>query len=248
MISRECMLVSIGLYIALSTGSDVHAQYLTEGFDNVAGLTSAGWTMRNNSTSPAGNSYFQGNDLEFTSHLGAANAYIAANFQGASGTQVTETISNWLITPVIPSIQNGTTFSFYTRTSINPASFPDRLQVRLNTTNTGTNVGTLPEEVGNFTTLLLDINSTYQATGTGSYPDAYTNYTASVSGLAMPMDGRFAFRYYVENGGPNGFNSNYIGIDTLVIAAPVPEPPMIVFSGLIVGARFAFRRWKRNFH
>ncbi len=38
----------------------------------------------------------------------------------------------------------------------------------------------------------------------------------SISGVAAPTQGRFAFRYYVNDGGPSGNNSNYIGVDLFV--------------------------------
>jgi len=46
----------------------------------------------------------------------------------------------------------------------------------------------------------------------------YTEYTATVSGLAAATNGRFAFRYFVTDGGVNGANSNFIGIDNVRIA------------------------------
>jgi hypothetical protein len=36
-----------------------------------------------------------------------------------------------------------------------------------------------------------------------------------LSGIGSPTEGRLAFRYFVENGGPSGTNSNYIGIDSV---------------------------------
>src|SRR2546428_3306592 len=50
--------------------------------------------------------------------------------------------------------------SFYTRT-VDMPSFPDRLQVRMSTNGASSNVGTTATDVGDFTTLLLDINPTY---------------------------------------------------------------------------------------
>ena len=47
----------------------------------------------------------------------------------------------------------------------------------------------------------------------------------TVSGLAAPTSGRLAFRYFVENGGPDGDNSNIIGIDTVVYTPAAPTTP-----------------------
>jgi hypothetical protein len=99
--------------------------------------------------------------------------------------------------------------------------FPDRLQVRMSTNGSSANVGTAATDVGDFTTLLLDINPTYTSTG---YPKVWTQFTVTVSGAASPSTGRLAFRYFVENGGPSGANSDYIGIDTVQYDCPVPTP------------------------
>jgi hypothetical protein len=45
--------------------------------------------------------------------------------------------------------------------------------------------------------------------------------TALVTGVgANPVPVRFAFRYYVTDGGPSGSNSDLIGIDTFSIDRP----------------------------
>src|SRR5207245_265606 len=70
--------------------------------------------------------------------------------------------------------------------------------------------------------------------------NAWTQFNATVSGLESQTTGRLAFRYFVENGGPTGVNSDYIGIDTVQYAcnAPTPTPtptptPPISISGSI---------------
>ena len=78
--------------------------------------------------------------------------------------------------------------------------------------------------VGDFTTLLLDINPTYTLTG---YPVVWTQFSVTISGLGGPTAGRLALRYFVENGGPDGENSDYIGIDTFQYngaCGPTPTP------------------------
>ena len=75
-------------------------------------------------------------------------------------------------------------------------------------------MGATNTSVGDFSTLLLDINPTYTASG---YPTAWTQYTLTMRGLpAAGVNGRLAFRYFVENAGPGGANSDYIGIDDVV--------------------------------
>jgi hypothetical protein len=212
---------------------------IVEGFDDVSLLPGLGWFIQNNSTPPTGTSVFQGNPAVFAAHSGAANSYAGMNFQASTGTAGTETLSVWLLTPEIP-LDNGTTISFFTRTvTANP--FPDRLQVRLSTAGASTNVGTAPADVGDFTNLLVDINPTY-ATG-GVYPETFTEFPLTISGLPGPTTGRVAFRYFVENGGPNGANSNFIGIDTLSIT-PVPEPTSLALAGLAGAVGLVWRRRK----
>jgi subtilisin-like proprotein convertase family protein len=177
----------------------------SEDFADITNLP--GWATDNNSAPAGTTEWFQGNDTVFPSHQGASTAYIGANFNNTSGTG---TISNWLMTPV-ENLSNGDTFTFWTRT-VEGSAWPDRLQVRMSTNGASVNVGTGATDVGDFTTLLLDINPTYVV---GGYPEAWTEFVVTIEGLGAPVDGRLAFRYFVENGGPNGANSNYIGIDTV---------------------------------
>src|SRR5206468_7265192 len=92
----------------------------------------------------------------------------------------------------------------------------DRMQVRLGTAGASTNVGVGALGTGDFSTLLLDINPTYTTTG---YPTAWTQETINITGIPSATLGRLAFRYFVENGGPSGANSDYIGIDTFQYGA-----------------------------
>jgi len=179
----------------------------SEGFDDITTLPGAGWSFQNNSSPLGSTGWFPGNDTVFPAHAGAPTAYIGANFNNTSGAGA---ISNWMLTPEI-SLANGDTISFWTRTATG-SIWADRLQVRLSTAGSSTNVGSSATDVGDFTTLLLDINPTLVAAG---YPQVWTQYTATLSGIPGGATGRVAFRYFVTNGGPSGANSNYIGIDTL---------------------------------
>ena len=126
------------------------------------------------------------------------------------------TLSNWLLTPTL-TLKNGSQLTFWTRRLSGTAVFPDRLQVRMSTQGASTDVGTTETSVGDFDTLLLDINPTYSTAATypAGYPAAFTEFTVTLSGLTAPTTGRLAFRYFVENGGPSGANSLFIGIDTV---------------------------------
>ena len=201
---------------------------LIEGFENVTTLVPNGWVMLNRSLRLGTTGWFQANSNfgwlggsgTFGAQSGSPVSYIAANFLNGSGQA---TISNWLLTPPV-TLQNGAKFSFWTRTGTSPV-FPDRLQVRMSTNGTSQDVGTTATDVGDFTTLLLDINPTYTTSG---YPNVWTNFLVTLSGLGGPVTGRLAFRYFVENGGPSGANSDYIGIDAVAYGCngnpPTPSP------------------------
>ncbi len=203
-------------------GTNSNAQ-LTENFDNITTLTGAGWFMQNNSVPVGTTNWFQGNPTVYAAFNGATDSYIGANFNNTTGAN---TISNWLVTPNF-TIKNGDVITFYTRCSPDNM-YPDNLQLRMSTNGASTNVGTGSAAVGDFTTLLLEINPTIV---TGVYPyTAWTQYSVTISGLSAPTSGRFAFRYYVPNGGPSGLNSDYIGIDNFVYT-PYVCPALTVGPG-----------------
>jgi len=208
-----------GLTLFLGASANAQVSSLSEGF---AVVPVPGWTTQNNSVPVGATGWFQGNPTVFPAQAGPTNSYIAANFGNTTGTN---TISNWLITPHV-NLVNGAQFKFWTRTTTaNP--FPDRLQVRMSTAGASTNVGTGNTGIGDFTNLLIDINPTYNTGGgapPANYPEVWTEVTLTVSGVSAGATGRFAFRYFVEGGGPTGDNSNYIGVDTVSYTTTAPPP------------------------
>jgi len=214
-----------GLWFAVGVGN-VNAQSFSEDF---ATVPPTGWAVQNNSQPLGTRGWFQGDTTVFPAQSGATNSYIAANFDntGSIGT-----ISNWLFPPS-RTFRNGDVVTFYTRTVTTP-SYPERLQVRLSTAGSGTNVGATATSVGDFTTLLLDINPTYTVSG---YPVTWTQFSITLAGLpAGGVVGRLAFRYFVENGGLNGGNSDYIGIDTFVYTSSVPTAASVTISGRVLSS------------
>lgn len=191
------------LSITNSVGSIVA---LTENFD-VAIPLPTGWSQKNNSDAGGLTAWFQGNSAVFPSFNGGPDAYIGANYNNTGGTS----ISNWLMTPTFTTISNGDFLTFYTRIP-DGTEYPDRLEVRLSSAGASVNVGTTPTSVGDFGTLLLSINPTLT---TNVYPKTWTKFTATVTGLAAPVSGKFAFRYFVTDDG-SGANANFIGIDNVV--------------------------------
>lgn len=179
---------------------------ITENFDDITNLP--GWVIVNNSNPVGTTDWFQGNPTVFNAHMGANDSYIGANFNATSGSE----ISNWLLTPVV-DLSALDSFSFFTRTATPGATvFPDRVEIRVSTNGASTDVGTGFMGVGDFTNVIDVINPDLTSTG---YPSDWTEF--SYSNLGLSGMGRIAFRYYVDNAGPVGANSNYIGIDTFVL-------------------------------
>lgn len=205
------------------------AQSFSEDFAVVEPLPT-GWAQQNLST-PIGilPNWLQGPDFIFPAQNGATTSYVGCSFNCVAGANI---ISNWLFTPTV-TLNNGDMFSFWTRT-IDVPTFPDRLQLRLSTNGSSVNVGVTNTSVGDFTTLLLDINPTYTTIG---YPNTWTQYSVTLSGLGGPVSGRFAFRYFVENGGPSGANSDFIGVDNVVYTAALLPVELVEFSGYNNGSR-----------
>ena len=199
---KKITLLFIGL-IALNLNAQV---LFSESFDDVDTLP--GWSIINVSTTIGTTDWFQGTVTTFPSFAGQPFAYVAASFNATTGTN---TINNWLITPVI-TLNNDDEITFYTRTS--NGNFPDRLEVRISDLGAASVDPVNDSDVGSYNDLLLSVNPSLLING---YPDTWTQQTITVSGLTGATDVRLAFRYWVTDGGPTGSNSSYIGIDELEI-------------------------------
>jgi hypothetical protein len=148
--------------------------------------------------------------------------YITTSCYASAGTlpQGGGVISNWVISPII-SMQNGDKIIFYTTAMDSVYSYDNlaeargespnvlekvnvinRLQVRINLNDTSTECGR-GVTPGLFDFLLLDINPSYSLTAFPYFPvHGWTRLEAIVTGLKKPTRGRFAFRYFIEGGGP----------------------------------------------
>ncbi|TAL46792.1 MAG: hypothetical protein EPN92_05540 [Chitinophagaceae bacterium] len=180
-----------------------------EEFDTVGNLGAKGWVFNNNSE-PAGISQWtQGLYGFFPAYSSNYNGldYASCNYTVSLGLGLNVTISSWMITKPILA-KNGDQVSFYTRT-FSPVFYPDRLQFRANLTDDNPDVGLDPTTLGNFTTLIADINPNLTLTG---YPQTWTKISWTVAGLPANTTRsiRFAFRYYFNNTFNNGY---YIGVD-----------------------------------
>ncbi len=236
----RAILLHLTCAAALLMPRQARAQF-TEGFENAG--TPPGWVKQNNSE-PRGRFGWDRRPpgVFFPAFSGAPDSYMASAFDAVlfpdqPDPNFSGTLSNWLLTPEI-SLFNGANFSFYTRaTDVDEGLFPDRLELRLSTSGASTDVGAGAFEVGNFTTLLLSVNPLLE----DDYPTDWMQFSTTLSGLAAPVTGRFAFRHFVTEVESNGF---YIGIDEVTYATPpmkVPEPEsLLLLSAGVLG--FALRR------
>jgi hypothetical protein len=203
--------ILLSISFVLTFGLASAQNIATENFD----VFPTTWTLTNQSSPVGASTWAQGGGTAFSTggQAGGATSFALCNFQSTTGAG---TISNWLITPTY-SLQNGDVVTFYSRkggTSAPPV-YPDRMEVRLNSTDvTAAGNPTGVNGVGAFTTLALTINPNLNAT---DYPFVWTQYSYTVSGLTGVVPCKIGFRYFVTDGGPSGNNSDIIGLDTFSI-------------------------------
>lgn len=188
------------------------------GFDGVTqDMLAAGWVQTNQSGSADSNTLWSIStaviDPNIEGQSGGLNSFCWVNYQSTSS-PTGATISNWLISPTI-NVKNGDVVTFYTKAGQDPKQYADRLQLRMSTNGSATkNPSTGPEDLGDFTNTLQDINPNLNLT---SYPTPWTKYSYTVIGLSGATDCKFAFRYYVTDGGEGGKNGDLIYVDSFSI-------------------------------
>ncbi|MCE3226274.1 MAG: Ig family protein [Bacteroidetes bacterium] len=213
----------------------------TENFNAPFNPAATGWVLINNSVPVANGTWFQGvgtSTATFPAYNGASDDYMASDYNvGGTSTVTPAGISNWIITPEL-TIHNGAVLTFATRKITANPQFPDRMQVRMSTAGSTSAIPTGSASVGTFTNLLLDINplfsnSTASAVANGSvngYPQTWTIYTLTISGVTGTVTGRYAFRHFMNDGGPAGNNGDYIGLDAVTYSASC-NLPMVSVAG-----------------
>ena len=209
--------------VAAKTMQPANLSYHEE-FDSMQRVIDMGWKSINLSDPNGGDGWHQGlfeilstktglaSTIAAHSYKASSNEYALCQFTVGAGLSF---INCWLLTPSL-AMKNGDKFSFWT-TTVPVVSFPDRMQVWLNPSNDGTNVGRTTNETGDFTVKLLDLNPTLSAISypTG-YPTTWTKFEFVIAGLpngTIPQKHRIGFRYFVKDGGPGGSVSDQIGID-----------------------------------
>jgi hypothetical protein len=235
--SRLLLIASIPVVVLQSCRNDVYLttpppvanQSFVEEFDTASAAVSRGWKFKNISD-PIGPGIWQDGGgippfFQAYSNNGNGAGFIGVDYQSTSGGATQ--IDNWLISPKV-TFQNGDKIVFYTRaltyapgyTAADVTDFANRLRVRMNTTGS--------EDPASFTEPLLDINPTYKewhkdpgvwggvnytvADIALAYPTQWTRFEATIIGLNKPIEGRFAFNYFVEGGGNAGRGSG-VAID-----------------------------------
>ena len=185
------------------TESDRTASF-TEEFESVHDLRTRGWI----NPTTLGDYWLQGIENS-TDKFGVNIGFSAYSYRNTKDEYACTydlyadgNMSTWLVTPVI-TLKNGDKISFYSRADTSTTA-ADRLQVRMS--NGSGEVGTGNSDVGDFTSVILDINSSQSI---GGYPTTWTKYEYTFTGLAGIQKIRLAFRYYV----PTGLKAKMIGID-----------------------------------
>jgi hypothetical protein len=250
--------VPLAMFV-LAVANPAHGAGLTtlsEGFNDINTLSANGWAFQNNSnpaplvTTPTAN-WSQGNTSVFTAQSGSANSYIAVDVDSTGGDPQTGVgqVNNWLITPEL-ELSNGGYFSFYTRTYAGAYGTSDNyLEVRQSNNGASTNVGSTPSDFGDFSILRATVGS---LDGSVIYPGSSTNTFGFISFFIAPTtgSGRLAFRYYAPNGGGNGLQGTYTGIDTVsygfIDGPPVVTPEPSSALGLLTLGGFGFAASRRG--
>ncbi|MCX6161262.1 MAG: choice-of-anchor J domain-containing protein, partial [Ignavibacteriae bacterium] len=152
--------------------------------------------------------WYQGQIAVFNAFNGPDTGYVAANYSVVTGAN---NIDSWLVLPRVAGGLLATDSLFFYERSATGSTYPDSVRVMYSANDS------IPEgswtELGRFKT-----NTT-----TGWQRHGFKAAAASVNG-------RFAIRYCVVNGGPSGANSDYMGIDALTIERSGSGPTATFYS------------------
>jgi len=188
-----------------------------EGFDGGLGIP-AGW-LYGNFSAPIGanaNPWFQGNSAIFGADSGAADSYIASNFDAAAAGGNVEA---WLATPVIFAPIGSVALEFAARSN---GDLPgDQIEIFFNAV--GSNLIEDFVSLGNLSALAIGDWGNHR----------FSTDVTSDTGF------RFAFVYHVTDTSANG---DYIGIDSVRVAVPEPGTLALMALGILLMPLFLRRR------
>ncbi|MEO5570950.1 MAG: choice-of-anchor J domain-containing protein [Bacteroidia bacterium] len=134
----------------------------------------------------------------FDAYNGAPTDYVAANYNVVTGAN---NIDSWLVLPAL-NIIAGDIMTFYSRAPL-ASTFPDSIRVMYSAVGDSTPEDLSWIQLGNFVVNTLGMWE-------------LQSFTAPAAGTTA----RFAIRYNVVDGGINGTNSDYIGIDQIDVFTP----------------------------
>jgi hypothetical protein len=226
---------SLVLMLLMAFNFNYSQNIFTNGFDVADSvLFSSGW-MQSNQSNPLGSSIWSVPDaanssFAFGGNTGGITSYITCDINSTLGAGV---ISNWLFTPTV-SIKNGDVISFYAKKGgLGTGSiYADNLELRISLSGDGATFPSSGEtDLGDFTTLAVEINPTFNQT---SFPFVWTQYSYTVTGLTSETACKFGFRYYVIDGGPDGSRSDIIGVDDFSVDRPVMNTNDFFKSNFVV--------------
>jgi hypothetical protein len=171
--------------------------------NDVAGLVARGYLTYYRGTGPAGTlpEWFQGNVNNWGDYNNGTNEYVSSNYNSVTGAN---DIDNWLVLPAL-NVVAGDVISFYSRSTVPtpPNLYVDSIRVMYSAAG-----DSIPEDL-----TWVELGR-FQANTTGQW--LLNTFIAPANGAT----GRFAIRYAVVDGGPQGANSDLIGIDQLDVFTP----------------------------
>jgi hypothetical protein len=202
-----------GLSFSAASGA---VTLIEEGFDNIASLADV-WSLVNQST--AGGltaTFFQGSTAVFDAQAGAANSYIASNYEVAAPGG---TVSNWLVTPSFSTEVAGSV-SFWLRGDPFEGTQDVVKYGFIDVAPSGTAAGTFA-------------SSTTVTANTAGWQQITVSFAAGGAGSV----GRFGWEH-------GNVAANYIGIDSVLITnvSAVPEPAESLLLSLGLLGVFLMRR------
>lgn len=171
-----------------------------------SGLISAGWQFRNQSD-PEGSGDWNRSAWAYQGNW-SLSVDVSVSFWDGNNAEA----SSWGILPAIPGQLAGDTLRLFAFSTQAPPLVPGgHLEIRYSPSG-GTDTGGNPDDVGDFTQLLLDIPATN---------DTWTEHS-----VVVPGSGRLAFRYHVPPSGSQGGFWGFFEIDNLSIGAPAASLPI----------------------
>lgn len=201
------------LFAGMVCGAQATTILLDEGFDDVSTLTGAGWVIDNQSSPVGVTDWYQGQTSAFDAFDGAADAYIAANYNAAIAGGM---ISNWLITP---------TFSTVEEVTVSVMARADVLSGYYDTLSFGYSFGSsTPASFGMSTPMIIS--------------DTWVQYVMVIPAGGVGSVARFGIEYTGL-----ADSSNFVGIDRLTVTSvPEPDVAGLFGLGLAALAFSRSRR------